>query len=159
MYQKLRERGWSENELAHLKQNFWIKEEHSLFAVAGLVLMAIAAIFVPFAYGVIGRILTEGVFWVSLIFLGIPLGSMFGLLLIDLDRLEKHHHVNIIWMATLVILVSVWAALNYLNATAPAGAFTHNALIGAIVYAVSFIVPYAALTVKEWNYRIGSSNT
>lgn len=159
MYDHLEKRGWSKEELDHLKKNFWIKEEKILLSVLGIALLLATIIGVPFAYGFLGQILPEALFQIMIFMIGLPLGWMFGVFLVDFDRLShKHHILLIIWTPIIAIAAAMFAFIQINTMTLPGG-YTHNALIGALVYAISFMIPYGYLVKHEWNSRIGSSNT
>lgn len=150
MILRLRERGWSDDEIAHLRQHFVPSKESRLFVALMTVLLAAAVVLIPYGYLLLGVYIPFAILNAVLIVVGLPLGAAFALLLIDLDRLDRAHHLTLLvllpllMVLTLILLFSRFAAIS-----------SSNALIGGVLYAVSFSAPYAFLIRQEWNSRIG----
>lgn len=159
MIDRLREKGWQEEELSELQNVFTPRREGIFLLVIFFALLAFATIGVPYAYAVLGNLLIDDLFYLLLIVVGAPLGATFGLLLVDMYRLNHQHHVALLVAIPLVSALATYWAISVVGATAPSGAHTHNALIGALIYAISFIAPYAFLVKQEWNSRIAFGNS
>lgn len=159
MIDRLRERGWDEDELEHFQRVFSPRKEGRFLLVIFFLLLAFATMGVPYAYAVIGHLLSDDLFYLLLILIGAPLGAVFGVLLVDMYRLSHQHHVALLVSIPLACGVFTYWAISFVTSVAPVGAVSHNALIGALIYAVSFSAPYAFLVIQEWNSRIafGSS--
>ncbi len=165
-FQKMRERliakGWSEDEINHLKKHFNPEKESHLIVGSIIVMLIIASIAIPYGYVLLGTMLAESLsevsvssfnalFHIVLVVIGLPLGSAFGIFLVDLDRLEKMHHVILLLSVPLFI-----AGVSFFISRLISEAGIQNAIIGAVLYAVSFITPYAYIVRREWNSRVGS---
>ena len=158
MLDRLRKRGWSEEELADLDKRYTPRREGVFLMVVFLSLLLFAVTGVPYAYAVIGHLLVDQVFYLLLVVVGTPLGAVFGILLVDMYRFSRNHHLALLLFTPLLCVGATYVSIAYAAANAPVGAFTHNALIGALVYAVSFIAPYAFLVMQEWNSKIVFGN-
>lgn len=159
MIDRLRERGWDEQEIEHFQRVFEPRKEGVFLLVVFFCLLAFATVGVPYAYAVIGHLLSADLFYLLLILVGAPLGAVFGVLLVDMYRLTHQHHVALLASIPLSCGVFTYWSISFVNSMAPVDAISHNALIGALIYAVSFSAPYAFLVIQEWNSRIafGSS--
>ena len=159
MLDRLRERGWNDQEIADLQERFSPRHE-GFFLLFVLMLLLLFAIFgVPYVYALLGHLLTDNLFYTLLVIVGVPLGAVFGVLLVDMYRLNRNHHTALLISVPLVCTGAAGWAMTAAAASAPAGAYSHNALIAALVYAVSFIAPYAFLVRQEWNSRIAFGNS
>ena len=159
MFDRLRERGWSEEELAELESKFSARQEGGFLLFVFFLLLAFAVVGVPYAYAVLGHLLADALFYLLLVVVAAPLGAVFGVLLVDMYRLSHKHHVWLLVTLPLVCVLSMYLAVSYTAVSAPQGAFTHNALISALIYGFSFIAPYAFLIKQEWNSRIAFGNS
>lgn len=159
MLDRLRERGWGQEEIDHLTKHFSPRHEgfFLLLILSGLLLFALFG--VPYAYAFLGHVLTDQLFYLLLVVVGAPLGAVFGVLLVDMYRLTHRHHTFLLVAIPAVCVGATAWSIASVSAAAPSGAFTHNALIGGLVYAVSFIAPYAFLVKQEWNSRIAYGNS
>lgn len=159
MFDRLRKKGWNDDELTRLKGVFSPRGEGIFLLIIFFLLLAFANIGVPYAYAVIGHLLIDDLFYLLLIVVGAPLGAVFGVLLVDMYRLNHQHHIVLLVCIPLVSAFSTFWAISVVSASAPSGAYTHNALIGALIYAIAFIAPYAFLVIQEWNSRIAFGNS
>jgi MFS family permease len=155
MRNRLKESGWTEDEIGFLNDRYPRSGERKSVILAAMLLLLVALFAVPYSYGLAGAIFTSNTFFLTLALIGLALGSMFGLLLVDLDRLEKKHHVGLLVAIPLLSTVAGLQLFSIAQATAPFGVSTHNAIIAAFVYVGSFTLPYALLVIREWNFRLG----
>lgn len=89
----------------------------------------------------------KGIFlYFILIVLGIVFGLLFELVIRSIEHLEKQHHVFLAFLIPLTALANVFVISNISNNLARTLNLTnaHNSIIIAIVYAVSFVLPYVA---------------
>ncbi len=157
-FENLRTKGWTDAEITHLQQHFHPQAENRTVVAFALILLLAAAVGVPFLYGLFGGVMTESIFWTVLLIIGVPLGAVFGVLLVDIDRLTRQHHILLLVAVPVAAAIGGAALIAQAEATVP-GLAPHNALIGGLVYATAFIAPYAILVKREWNSRIGRWST
>ena len=151
-------RGWEPHEIEHLKQHYKPSSESRMLTIGALLMMALAALIVPYTYGRIGMFLTEALFHVTLMLITIPVGGLFGILLSDLNRLDKRHHTVLLFAVPTLAFISGMVLFNHSNSLAVSGQYLHNAFIAAFIYAASFTIPYAFVIYHQWNSRIGRSS-
>lgn len=111
-----------------------------------------ALLVVPFLYGFLGVAFGPWALYAPLLLLGLTLGSVMGVLLVDLDRLQRRHHVRLLLFAPLVALAG--ATLLWLGLP-EAG---RDTFIAAALYAIAFVIPYTFLVIHEWNLPTGRRN-
>jgi len=154
MIRRLILKGWSDAELIDLMRRHKPKKEERLFVVASFLVLGLIASVVPFVYGFLGGIFSSLVFYLLLGLLGACFGAVLGVLFIDLERLDHRHHIVLLFVIPIVLFASShwFLSLGFLQF---AELFSHNALIGGLVYASLFTMLYAFMVAKEWNLRIG----
>ena len=87
----------------------------------------------------------KGIFlYIVLIVLGIAFGLLFELVIRSIEHLEKKHHLLLAVLIPLIALANAFAISNVSNnlMSTLSLANLHNSLIVALVYSVSFVLPY-----------------
>ncbi len=155
MIRKLLHRGWSDHEILDYYERVQSpKKEHRLVVVFAFIVLGAVAITIPFAYGVFGSILPALLFYLVLSMVGVCFGAVLGLLFADLERLDRKHHIVVLFVLPLLIFSSThWFLIQ--GFTYADNLFLHNTLISGLVYSSMFTLAYAVMVAKEWNSRIG----
>lgn len=155
MIKRLLYRGWSDDEIIDLHNRpYKPNKEHRLVVLCSFVVLGAVVVSIPFGYGVFGGILTSLIFYFVIGILGLCFGAVLGLLFSDLERLDHKHHIVLLFVLPILLFASAHWFMSQGFAYA-GGLFSHNALIGGLIYAISFTVTYAFMVAKEWNLRIG----
>ncbi len=107
-------------------------------AILGNMLIAISLI--PFLLT-----LNEVMLYVVMVVIGLSFGLFFEILVRDIEKLEKKHHIIISILIPSIAVISffvITVVANNLKNVLNIGIFTHNPLVVAAVYAIFFILPY-----------------
>lgn len=145
----LKEKGWTQEELLHLDKHFSPKQEGKLVVGLLLLLLVFAVIGVPYAYALLAQIIPSALLYTVLLLVGSGLGGVFGVLLTDLDRLQHHHHLVLVFLTPVLATVSLFVSMQSLSS----GIFAHNVYIASVIYAIGFVIPYAILIKHRWNLK------
>ncbi len=151
---RLRAKGWSEEEIAHAHRVVARAEvgkhpAHAFLEMAvfwGL-LVVTAASMIAVSLGLVPLLLVFDTLLVIplLAMLGFCLGTLFSVVIQDIEWLEAHHH----GLATLVLgtlaVANLWLVTNGLNAAEARLGFgeAHYPLLLGAVFATTVIAPYA----------------
>lgn len=150
-HERLRAKGWSEEEIAHAQRVAKKAQEqkhpaHSFLEVAvfwGLLFLTVIGIFLV-SLVIVPLLLalpTSGVLFV-LGLLGLVLGTLFSWLIQDIEWVErKHHALNILILAGLGLL-SVWFITGKVRGLAALYGHDHNPWLLAATFAASLLTPY-----------------
>ncbi|MBN1386524.1 hypothetical protein JW968_06150 [Candidatus Woesearchaeota archaeon] len=160
--QRLRSRGWSEDEITKIHSTLYSEANHikhekfhhhsskMLYWITLLVLLicnfAVSLFIVPFLL-----VLSTFFLYAVLAALGLVFGFLFNLLITDIEHLERRHHLFAAIFMPVVSIVNVFVMIHISNVIA--GFFkvfiVHDPFTLSIVYVAAFLAPY--LTV---NYEI-----
>lgn len=146
---RLREKGWSEEEIQHLNQHYSPKKEATVITIFSLLMLLFALIAVPYAYAILSQIIPSALLYTVLLFVASGLGAVFGMLLIDVDRLLHHHHIALAIIIPLISVTSMFVSMKNLYF----GVFSHNAYIASTIYAIGFVIPYLVMIRHRWNLK------
>ena len=147
---KLKEKGWSDEEIKHAQKVLERSEKHDVFfskivfwsalLVTIFANVLVSLILIPFLI-----VLNQWVLYSLIILLGGTIGFLYNFLITDIGHLEKKHHIlasiiiPVIALANLVVMVifsnRFIADLNINNPP-------HNPWIVSAVFIVAFIIPY-----------------
>ena len=153
LVERLEKRGWKKRDIAKTlsiikkaKQNkgkdiiflekiiYWI-----LLMLVISANFAISVALVPILIALKGMLLYS-----VIIILGLIFGLLFELVIRSIEHLEKHHHLFLAFLIPLIALANVFVVSNISNNLTTILGLTnlHNSLVIAIVYSVSFVLPY-----------------
>ncbi|MFT4250562.1 MAG: hypothetical protein ACMXYD_04330 [Candidatus Woesearchaeota archaeon] len=145
MRSRLAARGWSEDELEHLDNNFSFRSVDSVLIVLLLLLLVFAVVAVPYTYVLLAQVIPSSLLYASLLLVSSALGVMFALLLSDIDLVTRKHHTALMFSIPVACVLAFVASFSFVTT----GLFEHNVYIAAVLYAVGFVASYAAI-VKKW---------
>ncbi|MBU2560878.1 MAG: hypothetical protein KKD17_01170 [Nanoarchaeota archaeon] len=163
LHRRLLEKGWSEDEIERTMQMMYSdekREKHAHFVSAthpviywvGLVVaivgnLLVAVTLIPFL-----MILNSTQLYVILGIVGFVFGSMFNLIIKDIEHVDQTHHIvagvfiPAIALITVYIMVSVANRFNeVINNPNP-----HNAIVLSAVYLITFSAPYFVYKIKDF---------
>ena len=153
LIKRLKKRGWGKKEITkavklikNTKKNkptdikfihrriYWI-----LLAVIAVANFAISIALLPLLVALKGIFL-----YFILITLGITFGLLFELVIRSIEHLEKKHHIFLAILIPVAALVNIFIASRISNNLIEMLGLTnvHNSILIAIVYAISFVLPY-----------------
>ena len=146
--QRLRERGWNDEEIGHAKRivgnakrhkhpHLSLLKEATFWAV--VVLMGASTLAAAYLVAPLFLFATGVVLYPFLIVLGVGLGSLFDHVINDLDQLEPKHHVII---SSFVPLIGVIGFVTILGRIGSVGSLGHEPVVSSAVFLVSFLGPY-----------------
>ena len=147
---ELKEKGWSENEIIKAESILEKEKEHDVhfskivFWSALIVIifanLIVSLILIPFSI-----VLRETILYAIIIILAGTIGFLYNFLITDIGHLEKKHHlaagiiIPIIALANILVMVLVSNRfITEIEINNP----PHNPWIVAIVFAISFVIPY-----------------
>jgi hypothetical protein len=147
---ELKEKGWSENEIIKAESILEKEKEHDVhfskivFWSALIVIifanLIVSLILIPFLI-----VLRETILYAIIIILAGTIGFLYNFLITDIGHLEKKHHlaagiiIPIIALANILVMVLVSNRfITEIEINNP----PHNPWIVAIVFAISFVIPY-----------------
>ncbi len=147
---RLREKGWSEPDIRRAEQLLHGEEKHdahfarmvfwTLIAIVVIGHLLISLVLIPFLV-----VLNSTVLISIVILLGLVLGSLYTLLIMDIGFLQRKHHLSAGILLPLVALVSVaMMTITANKAIIEVGVENaqHNPFVIGVVFAGAFIVPY-----------------
>lgn len=149
---ELKEKGWSEEELRKAETALERAEKHdvhfskivfwSALVVIIFANLVVSLILIPFLI-----VLNQLVLYAIVVLLAGTIGFLYNFLVTNIGHLERKHHlwagvlVPLIALANVVVMVLVSNRfITDLQVNNP----LHNAWLTALVFAVAFILPYAA---------------
>ena len=147
---KLKEKGWSDEEINHAQKILEKREHHDVFfskivfwsalLVTLFANVIVSLILVPFLI-----VLNSWILFSLIILLGGTIGFLYNFLITDIGHLEKKHHLSasiiipVIALANLVIMVIF---SNKFIVELKINNSQHNPWIVAGVFVIAFILPY-----------------
>ncbi|MBN1544738.1 hypothetical protein JW898_04725 [Candidatus Woesearchaeota archaeon] len=163
LHHRLLEKGWSEEEIErtmHLMYSDQKMEKHAHFVSAthpviywiGLVVaivgnLLVAVTLIPFL-----MILNSTQLYAILGIVGFVFGSMFNLIIKDIEHVDQTHHVvagvfiPAIALITVYVMASVANRFNeVINNSNP-----HNAAVLSVVYLITFSAPYFVYKIRDF---------
>lgn len=153
LIKRLKKRGWNKKEITkavkiikNAKQNkpTDIKFIHKRVYWILLVIIAVANFAISVALLPL-LVALEGMFlYFMLIILGITFGLLFEIVIRSIEHLEKKHHIFLAILIPVAALVNIFIVSRISNNLARMLnlATLHNPLFIALVYAISFVMPY-----------------
>ena len=162
---RLREKGWAEEEIAKTVDVIYSEEKqlkHEIFSYGssgiiywvGLIIaiignLVISVIFIPFL-----MILSSVQLYIIMGVMGLIFGAMFNLIITDIEHINNKHHVYA------GILIPILALITVFVMTQVANTFNqliknpnmHNPFVIALVYVGCFSVPYLIYKIKDLMY-------
>lgn len=152
-HKKLKAKGWSAAEIAdahaildraeqakHPANNFLEKAVYG-----GLLFLTLIGIFlVSILIVPLLLVLPTGAIALILSVLGLCLGSLFAILIPDIEWLERRHHVLNVLIISLVAVVNVWFIVSSVDKIGRAMTlpYTHNSWLLGTLFAVALLIPY-----------------
>ncbi len=166
MEEKLREKGWSEEEIKQAmnimyskekekKRTLYKKSMNPVLYWAGLLMAIIGNLLIGVVLVPLMLVLSSTFLYVIIAILGIGFGSMFHLLLNDIEHIDQRHHViagvflPAIALITIYVIVDV---VNYLSRALNIPSL-HSPIILSVIYVVSFTVPYGYTKLSEFTHK------
>lgn len=160
--QKLREKGWTEDEIKHAMGVMYGKETDTdkypykrginpvlywvglIIAIIGNLLISV--VLIPFIL-----VLTPTLSYVIISVLGLGFGGMFYFLLTDLERVNPAHHVVAGVFIPAIALITMYVMADIVNYIAITIGFNaiHSPIIISIIYVISFTLPYVIGKLSE----------
>lgn len=157
----LREKGWSEEEIAHAKKVF----QEAEFAKKPILKKLEIAVF-----WVLLTVIVAGVFAISMVLvpillyldslmiaiilgmLGMCFGAFYNIVVRDIEWLEKLHHTASILVLMAIASANVWLITAMMNkfTTEFAIGQVHEPLPLAIVFAVALVTPFFHHLLSDW---------
>ncbi len=152
LLQKMKEKGWSEEELEHARLIFLQnRHKHSIFhpkydffmhwALFGIFLICNLVVFLKMLPLII--ILNNPISYFFLAMLGFGLGAIFDLVVSDLNHLEKHHHFFISLIIPVMTIFLFIVSMYIIQQNYPfLSTLIIHPLSLSLTYAVCFMLPY-----------------
>ena len=162
---RLREKGWAEEEIAktvnllyseekQIKHQIFSSKNSGLIYWVGLLIaiignLIISVIFIPFL-----MILNSLQLYIVMGIMGLIFGSMFNLIIKDIERIKNQHHVYAGVLIPALALITVFVMTQVANTFNQIinNPNTHNPFIISIVYVLLFSFPYMWYKVKDIRY-------
>lgn len=147
-HERLRKRGWSDEEIEHAHGVIRRADErkhpaHAFLEVAvfwGLILVTIVATFL-ISIGILPLLMILPPWLVALLLaiLGLCVGALFALLIKDIEWIEGRHHVFNIIILTVIAFLNLWLIMRKLEAYLPE---QEPLLLFSALFAASLLAPY-----------------
>ncbi len=158
MIDKLRSQGWSEQELIHLQRHYSPVKESAFLLILVIFLLFFSAFVISYAYALLSLLLRPELFYAVIALTGISLGAVFGVLLVDIDRLDRYHHIILLISIPLISGFGMYLAFLDIHSSLIPGSFIHDAVKSSLIYSFSFLLPYMFWVIYQWNLKIVYSN-
>lgn len=162
LHERLREKGWSEQEIAKtmtLMQTPEKVEKHvSLERTMNfgmywmfLIMLTIINFFVSITLIPFLLILKVTQLFSMVAVLGIGFGMLFNVLIWDIEHLETRHHVGAALFLPILAIVSITLIVTAANTMAEGiiGGVHQNAVLIAGIYVLSFLLPYLVSVIRK----------
>ena len=153
LIKRLEKRGWSKKdisktvEIIHNAKQLKTQEtrflEKRIYWILLIVIIAanfaISVALIPVLMALSGMVV-----YIIILMLGIVFGLLFELVIRSIEHLEKRHYLSLAVLIPLIALANVFIISKISNSLSAALQLTnfHNSIIIALVYAVSFVLPY-----------------
>lgn len=146
----LRRKGWKENEIDHAaaileKETMHLKHITKIVLWSALLLIVLGNIIVSLVLVPFLIVLNQYVLYGFIVILGAMIGFLYNFLIKDIGTLERKHHLSasviIPILAVINMVVMVFVANGFISELNINNS-PHNPWIVAIVFSVSFILPY-----------------
>ena len=154
--QKLKEKGWTEEEINHAMSVMYGKEPgtdkyqykrgiNPVLYWAGLIIAIVGNLMICVALIPFILVLNQTLSYIIISVLGMGFGGMFYFLLTDLERVNPTHHVVAGVFIPAIALITMYVMADIVNYVARTIGLnvTHNPIIISVIYVVSFTLPYA----------------
>jgi len=162
LHEKLREKGWSEEEIAKtvsMMQSPEKLEKHmpaqrrmslNLYWML-LILLAVINFFVSVALIPFLLVLKVGQLEIIMAVVGIAFGMLFNLLIWDIEHIETKHHLLAALFLPALAIISITLIVFASNrlATEIKGGMQQNPIIIAGIYVFAFLLPYLISLAKR----------
>lgn len=153
LVRRLEKKGWKKKEIINavdiIKKAKHSKTTGNLFLERRiywiLLIIIIAANFAISVALIPVLVVLKGMFlYIVLMLLGIVFGLLFELVIRSIEHLEKKHHLLLAVLIPLIALANAFVISNVSNnlMSTLSLANLHNSLVVALVYSVSFVLPY-----------------
>ena len=153
LIKRLEKKGWSKKdisktvEIIHNAKQLKTQEtrflEKRIYWILLIVIIAanfaISVALIPVLMALSGMVV-----YIIILMLGIVFGLLFELVIRSIEHLEKKHHIFLAILIPLIALANIFIISKISNSLSAALQLTnfHNSIIIALVYAVSFVLPY-----------------
>jgi len=160
--QKLKKKGWTTGEIDHIEEIFSKahaeKPKHIHFIDASMYWIALfLALLGNFVMSIIiiPVLLILSGFWLylSLFILGMCIGGLLQLLLRDIERHAKTHHILVGLFLPMIALINIYLITELSNFMARVWDFTHaihQPFFVSIIYVIAFLVPYGLSVLHKY---------
>ncbi|MFC1723778.1 hypothetical protein ACFL0V_06565 [Nanoarchaeota archaeon] len=164
LHQRLREKGWTEEEIQktmnilyseekQIKHAIFQKGAHPILYWTGLVIAIIANFVLAVAFIPFLMMLNSLQVYIILGVVGFVFGSVFNVIIKDIEHIDAKHHIVAGAFIPAIALATVYVMTQISNR------FTeiiqnpnpHNPLIVSMIYLVTFTLPYAIYKIKDFS--------
>lgn len=158
-HEKLRKRGWTEEEIEHV--HGVIREAHAakhpayrflevatFWGMLFLVIVGVVAVSVLLVPALI--MLDTLTILMILFLLGLSLGALFSIIIQDIEWLERKHHLFTFIILTGISLLPLWLIVSKMNALTIAYNLqeAHNPWLLSGIFTLSILIPYVIHIVR-----------
>jgi len=159
-HEKLRRKGWSDAEITRVtdavkradekkrpllgfleKAVFWILLAITIFGIFAVSLEIVPALL----------LLNESTNILILVLLGLSLGSLFSLIIKDIEWLEQHHHLFTFLVLGVIAVANIWLIVIVTRTIEKTLAISnpHDGFMLGLVFAASLLTPYLLHLLRE----------
>lgn len=147
--EKLRQKGWPEQDIKRAGQVLETTHHHDLF-LSKIVFWS-ALIVIVFANLIVSLIMipflivfSDWLIYIIIIILAGMIGFLYNFLITDIGYLEKKHHIIAGILIPVIAIANIFAMVFTANKFIATFKLTnvHNPIIISIIFAVAFILPY-----------------
>ncbi len=162
LHQRLREKGWTEEEIKktidilyseekQIKHLAFQKGAHPLLYWIGLVIAIIANFILAVAFIPFLMMLNSIQVYIILAVVGFIFGSIFNVIIKDIEHIDTKHHIVAGASIPAIALVTVYIMTQIANRfnTIIQNDISHNPLFISLIYLFTFSAPYVFYKIKD----------
>ncbi len=162
LHQRLREKGWTEEEInktldilyseeKQIKHEHFFKGVHPILYWVGLVIAVIANFILAVALIPFLMMLTSFQVYIILAVVGSVFGLVFKVIIKDIEHIDVKHHILAGAFIPAVALVTVYLITSVANKfnSVIQNSNSHNPLIASMIYFLTFAAPYTIYKIKD----------
>lgn len=162
LHQRLREKGWTEEEIKKtmdilyseekkLKHLHFAKGAHPILYWLGLIIAIIGNFVLSVAFIPFMMFLTSLQLYVILAVVAYIFGAVFNVIIKDIEHIDTKHHIIAGAFIPALALITVFVMTNVSNRVSEfiMAPNPHNPIIVSVIYLVFFSAPYAIYKIKD----------